>query len=164
MLIQNLHSEKKNLEETAAVARPVSRSKPLDSVVQHLAHMACGENQERFSLQEAPNFSGRNNINPVSPNAINALQQGDKGSLPVESKQPSSKEADGFVESSITEENCSDIQASGCCIKNDQYAPSLKADSLLKREPLGIFSFLRFPVKKLLPYFLTIAFMVAITL
>ncbi|EJF78751.1 hypothetical protein MCQ_01130 [Candidatus Bartonella washoeensis Sb944nv] len=163
-LIQNLQSEKKSLEEAAAVARPVSRSKPLDSVVQHLAHMACGENQERFSLKEAPNFSEQNNINPVSPNAINALQQGGKSSLPAEAKKPSSKEDDRFVESSITEGKCSDVQASGRCIEYDQYASSLKVDSLLKREPLGIFFFLRYPVKKLLPYFLTIAFMVTITL
>ncbi|WP_406604191.1 hypothetical protein [Bartonella gliris] len=162
-LVQSLHSETKSLKEAGRVQR-VSRSKSLDSVVQHLAHMACEDNQERFFLQEVPNFSRKNNITPSPKNAANALQQGGENSFLVDAEKPSSKEAEGLVENSIREERHSDVQASGRCIENDQYAPSLKAESLLKTEPLKAGFFLRYSVKKWLPYFLTIAFMVAITL
>ncbi|WP_409360870.1 hypothetical protein ACRPOS_005830 [Bartonella heixiaziensis] len=163
MLIQSLHSEKKSLEN-AGEARRLSCSKSLDSVVHHLAHMACEENQERFSLQEVPNFSEKNNRTPISPNAVNALQQGGENSLLMDAKQLSLKEADAVVRNSIVEKGRVDFQAFDHCIEKDQRIPSLKRESLLKTEPLRKGFFLRYSVKKLLPYFLTIAFAVVITL
>ncbi|WP_455465696.1 hypothetical protein [Bartonella sp. B39] len=156
-LVQNLHSEKKSSEE-AAVTRRMSRSKSLDSVVQHLAHMACEGNQERSSLQEVPIFSGQNSITPSQTNVENALQQGDKSSSPIDAMKSSLKEDEELVErSAMVEERCANVQASGRCIENDQF-PSLKA------EPVGISFFLRYPVKKILLCFLFIAFVAAITL
>ncbi|WP_455479074.1 hypothetical protein V4B17_04900 [Bartonella sp. B23] len=157
MLIQNLHSEKKNPEE-AAVTRRMSHSKSLDSVVQHLAHMACEGNQECSSPQEIPNFSEQNSITLSKINVENALQQGDKSFSPMDAMKPSLKENEELVgHPAIIEERCSDVQVSGRCTENDQF-PSLKAESV------GIPFFLCYPIKKFLLCFLIIAFVAAITL
>ncbi|ETS14604.1 hypothetical protein [Bartonella quintana] len=166
MLVQSLQSEKKSLEE-ATVTRRVSGSKSLDSVVQHLAQMACEENQERSSCQEVPGFSGQNSITPIQTNAVNVLQQGDRSSLLVnaDSVELSLKEINGLVGSFVMEERRSDVQVSGRSIVKDQYTPSLKVESPSLNVKSGdTFFFLRYPVKKLLLCFLTIAFMAAVTL
>ncbi|WP_156851473.1 hypothetical protein [Bartonella refiksaydamii] len=156
MLVQSLHREKKSLEQ-AAVTRHMSRSKSFDSVVQHLAHMACEESQECSSPQKVQNFSEQNRTTPIQTNVENTLQQGNRSSSPRESMKPSSKEAEELVGQSAREERRSTVQASGRCTENDQY-------SSLKAEPLGISFFLRYSIKKLFLCFLIIAFMAAITL
>ncbi len=155
-LVQSLHSEKKSLEQ-AAVTRRMYRSKSVDSVVQHLAHMKCEESQECASLQKVQNFSEQNSITPIQTNIENTLKQGNRSSSPIEDMKSSSKEAEEFVENSVIEERRSAVQASGRCIENDQ-------SSSLKAESLGISFFLRYPIKKFLLCFLIIAFMAAMTL
>ncbi|WP_332061000.1 hypothetical protein [Bartonella sp. CB74] len=153
MLIQNLHndlrSEKKNSQE-AAMTRRVSRSKSLNSIVHHLAHM---ESQISFSCQEAPNFSEQKSMNQTQINAVNASQQDGENSLPTNVTKPSLKEAEGLIMHFAP-----NIQTSGGCVEDSQ------CDSSLKAKPLRERFFLRYSVKKLLICFLIIAFMVAITL
>ncbi|WP_345116217.1 hypothetical protein [Bartonella jaculi] len=160
-LVQSLQSEKKNPE--AAVTRRMSRSKSFDSVVQHLAHMVCEENQERSLLQEEAKFSGQKSVTPIQTNVENALQQRDKSSLLSDAMKSSSKEVEELVERSAIEEKPSDVQESRHCIENN-HPPSLKAESHLKAENQGISFFLRYPVKKFLLCFLIIAFISVITL
>ncbi|EJF97927.1 hypothetical protein MEI_01113 [Bartonella vinsonii subsp. arupensis Pm136co] len=155
MLVQGLQSEKKILEE-AVITRRMSRSKSPDSVVQHLAHMACEENKERSLLQEEASFSGKNIITPSQKNVENILQQGNKSSLPSDATKLSSKEIVKFVEHSAREERCSDVQESGRCIESESF-------SSLKVGTQKHISFLRFFVKKMLPCFLVIAFIATIT-
>lgn len=142
-LVQGLQSEKKILEE-AVITRRMSRSKSPDSVVQHLAHMACEENQERSILQEGANFSEQNIIMQNPKNVENIVQQGNKSSLSSDVLKPSSKEPMELVAHSAREEMHSDVQESGRFIESESF-PSLKV------EPQKCFSFLRFFVKK---YFL----------
>ncbi|EJF77487.1 hypothetical protein MCO_01218 [Bartonella sp. DB5-6] len=156
MLVQSLHREKKSLEQ-AAVTRHMSRSKSFDSVVQHLAHMACEESLECSSPQKAQNFSEQNRTTSIQTNVENTLQQENRSSSPIEGMKPCSKEAEELVGNSIIEERHPTVQTSGHYIENDQY-------SSLKAESLGISFFLRYPFKKLLLCFLIIAFMAAITL
>ncbi|WP_413154379.1 hypothetical protein [Bartonella sp. cb54] len=154
ILIQNLHSdlrsEKKSSQETAMTTRRVSRSKSLDSIVHHLAHM---ESQASFSCQEAPSFSEQKTMDQTQTNVGNAFQQGGGSSLPTDVMKPPLKEAEGLIVHST-----SNIQISGGCVEDSQ------CDSSLKAEPLKERFFLRYPVKKLLICFLIIAFIVAITL
>ncbi|VEJ45732.1 Uncharacterised protein [Bartonella vinsonii] len=154
-LVQGLQSEKKILEE-AVITRRMSRSKSSDSVVQHLAHMACEKNQERSMLQEGANFSGQNIITPNPKNVENILQQGNKSSLPSDVLKTPSKETVKLVGHSAREERRSDVQESGHCTESESL-------SSLKVEPQRHFSFLRFFVKKILPCFLVVAFMAVIT-
>ncbi|WP_455480452.1 hypothetical protein V3564_04765 [Bartonella sp. B12(2025)] len=155
-LVQSLHNEKKSLEE-AAVTRRMPRFKSSDSVVRHLAHMACEENKERSSFQELPSFLRQNSITPIHKNVESVLQQGNKSSLPIDAMKPSLKEAEKFVEHSAIEEKRSDVQASDRCIENEK-------SSSLKAKLVRVFFFLRYSVKKFFLCFLTIVFMTAITL
>ncbi|MCZ2159109.1 hypothetical protein NPX99_07560 [Bartonella sp. 220] len=154
-LVQNLQNEKTNLAE-AVIKQRMSHSKSFDSVVQKLADMACGENQERSLLQEVPNFSRQKCITEKQTNIENLLQKEHKSFLPSDATKPSSKETVKFVGHSAREEMHSDIQESAHCIESESF-PSLKIET--QRH----FSFLRFFVKKILPCFLVVAFMVAIT-
>ncbi|EJF81146.1 hypothetical protein [Bartonella doshiae] len=157
-LLQNFHNEKKSLEE-AAITRHMSRSKSLDSVVHHLANMTCEENQKSFSFQKVLNSLGQNNIPPIQENAVNTSQQGNERSLQKDSVMgPSVEETERMIGHSIIEESHSDIQKSDCCVENNYSGPFLKAGTL------GDSLFLRYSVKKILAYLLTIAFMVAIPL
>lgn len=162
-LVQNLHSEKKNLEE-AAKTQSITRSKSLDSVVQRLAYRKGEEKQERFLLQKEPNFSGQNSMHAVPKNAENISQKENKSSLPADAIKLSSKEAekssDSYVinvEKTVREKRYSDLLVSGHCIEND-CSPSSNVQSQ------GRGSLLLYPIKKFLTCFLIIACVVAITL
>ncbi len=155
-LVQSLHSEKKILEE-ASVTRRTLRLKPSDSVVQHLAHMECEGNQERASFQEAQNFSAQNNITPISTHAKNNVLEEGTGTLHINAMKPSFKNIKDSVERSAVEKKCSDVQAVGHSIGDDQ-SPSLSTESI------GFSFFSRYLVKKIFLYFLIIVFMAAIAL
>ncbi|WP_375609558.1 MULTISPECIES: hypothetical protein [unclassified Bartonella] len=154
-IVQSLQSEKKSLEEVA-VTRPVSRSKSPDSVVQKLAHMEYEGNKERLSLQKVQNFSRQNGIIPLQTNVKNVAQKENKSSLPSDTMKPSFKKVEGAVECASIEKKDMGIQAPNRGIEND--FSSLKAQS---QESV---SFLSHLVKKSVLCFLTVAFMVAITL
>ncbi|WP_375679797.1 hypothetical protein [Bartonella sp. AP7XZML] len=155
-IVQSLQSEKKSLEE-AAVTRRVSRSKSPDSVVQKLAHMECEGNQERLLLQKVQNFSKENSIISLQTNVENTLQQENRSPLPSDALQSSFKKVEGVVKHAVIEEKgMMGAQASNHCIEND--FSSLRTQS---REHV---SFLSYLVKKGVLCFLTVAFVVAITL
>nr|WP_275064842.1 MULTISPECIES: hypothetical protein [Bartonella] len=174
-LVQSLQSEKKNLKEAEATRR-VSHSKLSDSVVQKLAHMECEGNQERLFLQKVQNFSRQNSITPLQTNVENALQQENKSSLPSDTLLPkdtllpsddalksSFQKTEGAVECPVVEEKGMGGTASHHCPVShhcieDDFSPALKAQS--QRHA----SFLSYFVKRSLLCFLTVAFMVAITL
>ncbi|PIT68362.1 hypothetical protein [Bartonella tribocorum] len=170
ILIQSLQNEKRSLKEAEATRR-VSHSKLSDSVVQKLAHMECGEgNQERLFLQKVQNFSRQNNITPLQTNVEDALQQENKSSLPKDTLLPrddalksSFKKREGAVERTVIEETgmggiaSHHGSASHHCIEDD-------FSSALKGQSRRHVSFLSYFVKKSLLCFLTVAFMVAITL
>ncbi|WP_330167495.1 hypothetical protein [Bartonella grahamii] len=154
-IVQSLQSEKKSLE--AAVTRQVSRSKLPDSVVQKLAHMECEGNQERLFIQKVKNFSKQNGIIPLQTNVENTLQQENESSLPSDALKSSFKKDEGVVTRAVIEEKGTmDVQESNHCIEND--FPSLKAQSWEHVSFLSCF------VKKSVLCFLTVVFVVAITL
>ncbi|WP_375628244.1 MULTISPECIES: hypothetical protein [unclassified Bartonella] len=155
-IVQSLQSEKKSLEE-AAVTRRVSRSKSPDSVVQKLAHMECEGNQEHLLLQKVQNFSKENSIISLKTNVENTLQQENRSPLPSDALKSSFKKVEGVVKHAVIEEKgMMGAQASNHCIEND--FSSLRTQS---REHV---SFLSYLVKKGVLCFLTVAFVVAITL
>ncbi|WP_455481690.1 hypothetical protein V4P56_04190 [Bartonella sp. B35(2025)] len=167
ILVQGLHNEKKNQQETT-ITQNIFRTKSPASVVHHLAHMACKERKIPSSHQKVQNFSKQNSVNIIQENTVKALQK-DRQSLSLtDAVKPSLKRVyrpvaeriDRPVAHSIVKENHSNTQASCGFIKGDQYTPSLKT------EFLGIFSFLRYFdfVKKFLTYFLIIASIAGITL
>ncbi|WP_308219231.1 hypothetical protein [Bartonella machadoae] len=155
-LVQNLQNEKINLAETVIKQR-TSRSKSLDSVVQKLADMTCGENQESALLQEIPNVSRQKCITENQTNLEHLLQKEHKSSLPSDVMQPSSKEVENLVTDSKREEKCSDIQVSDCCTEKDPSLP-LNAES---KETVFLFCS---PIKKFFWYFLIMTSVIAITL
>ncbi|WP_375653009.1 hypothetical protein [Bartonella sp. MR110HLJHH] len=155
-IVKSLQSEKKSLEEEA-VTRRVSRSKSPDSVVQKLAHMECQENQERLFLQKMQNFSKQNGIIPLQTNVENTLQQENRSSLPSDALKPSFKKDEGVVKRAVIEEKgMMGVQVSNHCSENGFF--SLKVQS---REHV---SFLSYLVKKSVLCFLTVVFVLAITL
>ncbi|PIT71160.1 hypothetical protein [Bartonella tribocorum] len=170
-LVQNLQSEKKSLKE-AAVTRRVSHSKSPDSVVQKLAHMECGGNQERLFLQKVQNFSRQNNITLLQTNVENVLQQENRSSvssdgifpkdskstlLPSDALKSSFKKTEETEERTVIEEKGMEGSVSHHCIEED-FSPALKTQ--FRR----YVSFLSCFVKKSALCFFTIAFVVAITL
>ncbi|WP_035451470.1 hypothetical protein [Bartonella birtlesii] len=156
MLIQNLHSEKKSLEE-AMITRRMARSKSFDSVVQKLAVMGGEEKQKCSLLQEESNFSKRNGITPSQNNCAKVVQQTNKNSLPKDSIQCFSKEAEEIVENSTAGENRTDVQAVGHCCENDSASP-------LKMKSQKTFFFLGSSLKIFFRCFLIIAFLAVIAL
>ncbi|WP_375627247.1 MULTISPECIES: hypothetical protein [unclassified Bartonella] len=161
-IVKSLQSEKKSLEEEA-VTRRVSRSKSPDSVVQKLAHMECKDNQERLFLQKVQNFSKQNGIIPLQTNVENTLQQENRSSLPSDAillsdaLKPSFKKDEGVVKRAIIEEKgMMGVQASNHCSENDF--------SSLKVQSRKHVSFLSYLVKKSVLCFLTVVFVLAITL
>ncbi|UTO27792.1 hypothetical protein [Bartonella harrusi] len=155
-LVQNLQNEKTNLEE-AVIKQRMSHSKSLDSVVQKLADMTCGENQERPLLQEVPNVSRQSCTTKSQTDLENFSQKEHKSSLPRDVMQPSSKEAAKRVVDSKIEEKCSDVQVSDYCTENNL---SLSLDA----ESKGTISLFRFPVKNFFWYFLIMISTIVITL
>ncbi|MET3560381.1 hypothetical protein ABID39_001075 [Bartonella japonica] len=159
-LIQNLHSEKKSLEE-ATKTQSITRLKPLDSVEQRLAHRAGKEKQEHFSLKKVPNFSQQNGMYAVYKNTENMSQKENKSSLSTGAIKLSSKKDEKplddcimHVEKHVREKRYSDLLMSGYSIENDR-------SSYSNIQSLEGSFLLRYPIKKFLICFLIIAFVVA---
>ncbi|WP_336279441.1 hypothetical protein [Bartonella sp. CB175] len=158
ILIQNLHSEEKNQQESL-IKRSVPCSKPLDSIVHHLAHMTHEKSQEGFLPPKMSNSLTQNNVNSIPTSSLSSSPKREKNSFPKDAVAAELVETEYNepIERSIREKNYSGVQESDSCIKNNHA-------SFFKAHFSKILFFLRYSVKKWLIYFLSIAFIIAITL
>ncbi|KEG19301.1 hypothetical protein [Bartonella bacilliformis] len=116
-LIQYLLHERKSFKKPI-VTQDAFSAQSLDSVVRHLANMACEESQKNSSYQEKVNFSKKEKLNPIQIEPANSRQQRNLSSVTTGSME--------CLENSLTEKSLIDEQSSNGLIGVARRALSFK--------------------------------------